>query len=53
LKFAGTKFKKFGKTWEIYYSDKTLKEYKCVCKDNPVYEFRDFKVKDLEGVEFN
>lgn len=49
---TGTKFKKFGKVWEIYYSDKKLKNYKCICKDRKVHEFKDFKESELEGVEF-
>lgn len=50
---TGTKFKsKDGKTWEIYYSDEKLKEYKCICKDKKIHEFKDFKKSDLKGVEF-
>lgn len=52
MKPTGTKFKKFNKKWEIYYADEKIKEYKCICKDRSVHEFRDFTEDQLEGVEF-
>lgn len=48
---TGTKFKKFGMEWEIISTNRGL-YYTCVSKDKPKYEFRDFYVSDLEGVEF-
>jgi hypothetical protein len=51
MKPTGTKFKKFGMKWEIVSTNKGL-YYTCVCKDKQVYAFRDFKISELEGVEF-
>lgn len=48
---AGTKFRKFNKTWEILSNNNGL-YCTCICKDNFDYEFKDFTESDLEGVEF-
>ena len=47
---TGTKFKKFNMNWEIISTNKGL-YYSCVCKDGKIYEFRNFKASELEGVE--
>jgi len=56
LEPTGTKFKKFGMEWEIILQIKNIVGelifYRCVSKDKPKYEFRDFKESELEGVEF-
>lgn len=52
---TGTKFKtKDGKKWEITQKVSNANKflfYRCVCKDKPIYVFKDFKECEMEGVE--
>ena len=50
MKPTGTKFKKFGMEWEILSTNGGL-YYTCI-NNGVIKSWRDFKVEELEGVEF-
>lgn len=54
--FSGVFFKtKDGSKWEILQEVSYLNKpvfYRCVCKDKPIYGFKDFTKEQLKGVEF-